>query len=70
MAGKKPEPFVVERKPERVLQYLFEKIWQLKDQPRDHSHFDRGNWIDESPVNGRIRTVCRICGKFLGYRPA
>lgn len=70
MAAKKSEPFVVERNPERMLQYLFEKIWQLKDKPLDHSHCDRGNWIDEPRINARIRTKCRMCGRFLGYRPA
>lgn len=46
----------------------FFEFWGIEPRP-DHSHANQANWIDEPPYNGRIRTHCKICGGFVGYRP-
>lgn len=52
----------------RILNKLFE-LWGISP-TRDHPHHDPKNWIDEPPKNGMIRTHCKVCGEFVGYRPA
>ena len=48
---------------------LFFEFWGIKPVVRDHPHFLTENWVDEPAVAGKIRTHCKICGDFIGYRP-
>ena len=34
------------------------------------AHHDPALWQDHPPANGRIKTMCRVCGGFVGYRPS
>lgn len=38
--------------------------------PACQGHMNQRLWRDQSAVNGMIRTVCSVCGKWIGNRPA
>ncbi|MFO0905727.1 MAG: hypothetical protein U0939_22155 [Pirellulales bacterium] len=61
---------VKEKKPRRILNYLFCEVWKLKDIVRDHSHANMAYWEHESPQDGKIKIVCRKCRCFIGFRPS
>ncbi len=48
---------------------IIERIKSGVSVPKRCSYCDWRNWIDEPPKDGRIRTTCGKCGKFIGYRP-
>lgn len=55
--------------PECILKYLFEVVWKIQPARRDHAHCDPRNWVDEPSAADMVRTHCKTCGNFIGYRP-
>jgi len=55
--------------PANILNYLLDEVWKVPKGTRDHSHNESQNWVDEPASGGRIRTHCRLCRAFIGYRP-
>lgn len=48
---------------------IIERIKSGASVPKRCNYCDWRNWLDERPRDGRIRTTCGKCGKFIGYRP-
>jgi transcription elongation factor len=61
-----PEPGTLARKPTAA------EILAARKPARCLGHTDPRHWLDEPARNrpGVIRTTCRRCGGFIGYRPA
>jgi len=55
--------------PPNILNYLLDEVWKVPKVTRDHSHNESKNWQDEPASGGRIRTHCKRCRAFIGYRP-
>lgn len=41
----------------------------LANAPRCKPQCYPRDWLDAPAVKGNIRTICRLCGTFIGYRP-
>lgn len=59
----------------RIAEYRTEIIGLLRPEPTLGAGercvtCDRRGWVDEPAVDGRIRTQCGRCGRFIGYRLA
>ena len=54
------------------LQRLWRQPPNAKTPPRCSTHIEPRDWLDEPAPNrsGFIRSTCRRCGGFVGYRPA
>ena len=51
-----------------IIEHLLSKA-PSQQQPPECIACNRRDWVDEPPKDGRIRTTCGKCGRFVGYRP-
>lgn len=44
----------------------------VHEAPNCRSHIDTTNYVDTPTPDrlGWVRTTCRVCGRFIGYRPS
>ena len=72
-----PKGALTEDLKQRIAEQRAEIVGRLQNQGASRAetrgakcHCDLNEWVDEPPKDGRIRTHCRRCGRFIGNRPA
>jgi len=55
---------------EGITSHRSEIVTRLAASPRPRcTSCELRHWVDAPPKDGRIRTTCGVCGRFIGYRP-